>query len=256
MSDIKRLVDSLKRMNNDLNERNMLDKIMFGEVISALPLQIKVDNRLIIDSDFIISIDNLYLGDKVIITRAQGGQLFAVLGRINQKIYWKDENAGGVSLTKASYNQPNLITINATNILTYAFDGETKLEELHWSKEINHDYVPGTNLRPHVHLYPTTNGAGNIKFFLEYWIKENGTAPVTGITSFVVASPQIAWEEVTVEFDDEIDGTDLGIGAQGHYRIYRNPTDAQDTYSADIAIGTLGYHFQSDSLGSRDIFIK
>lgn len=255
MSDIKRLVNSLKRMNNNLTERNMPDKIMFGEVISANPLQIKVDNRFIIDSDFIISIDNLYLGDKVIMTRAQGGQLFAVLGRINQRIYWRDENAGGISLTKAAANQPDLITINGTSILTYGLDGVSKLEELHWNREVNHDYVPGTNLIPHVHIYPTTAHVGNIKLFLDYWIK-NGSVLVTGTTSLVCSCTGIAWDEVKINFDDEIDGSDLGIGAQGHYRIYRNPTDAQDTYNYDVALGTLGYHYQSDSLGSREVVIK
>jgi hypothetical protein len=39
-------------------------------------------------------------------------------------------------------------------------------------------------------------------------------------------------------------------------RIYRTPTDAQDTYTSDAGLLTLGIHYQKDSFGSRQEFIK
>ena len=169
---------------------------------------------------------------------------------------WKDINLGGVSLTKAAANQPDLITINGTNILTYAFDGGTKLEELHGSFELQHDYKEGTDLVPHTHIYPTTTGAGNIKIFLEYYVKFHDKVAVTGVTSFVVASGGVAWNEIRVNFDDVIDGTALTIGEQCHFRVYRDPTDAQDTYTGDVAIATIGVHYEIDTVGSRTITTK
>lgn len=169
---------------------------------------------------------------------------------------WKDENAGGVSLTKANSNQPDLITINGTNILTYAFDGVNSLEELHWNVEIQHDYKEGTDLWPHMHFYPTTTGAGNVKFFLEYYIKESGNTPVQGTTSFVLAAGGVAWEELRINFDDVIDGTNLSIADQAHFRVYRDPNDVEDTYGDDVAIATLGYHYEIDTVGSRGIVTK
>jgi len=114
MSDIKRLVNSLKRMNNNLNERNMNDKIIFGEVIEINPLKVKVDNRFIIDEDFLILTTNvkekklnlqhlhtysggntgnslndevvvipaLGVGEKVIVFRIKGGQEFIIFDRL------------------------------------------------------------------------------------------------------------------------------------------------------------------------------
>ncbi len=114
MSDVKRLVNSLKRMNNNLNERNMNDKIIFGEVIETNPLKVKADNRFIIDEDFLILTTNvkekklnlqhlhsysggstgtalddeitvipaLSISEKVMLLRIKGGQEFIILDRL------------------------------------------------------------------------------------------------------------------------------------------------------------------------------
>ena len=164
---------------------------------------------------------------------------------------WKDINIGGVSLTRQANKQPDLVAINGTNILTYAFDGASSEEEVHGGFEIQHDYKEGTDLIPHLHLYPTTTGAGNIKFFLDYYIKENGLAPVTGTTSFVIAAGGTAWEELRSNFDSVIDGSTITIGAQCSFKLYRDPTDAEDTYGADVAISTFGVHYEIDTIGSR-----
>lgn len=169
---------------------------------------------------------------------------------------WKDENAGGVSLAKAAGNQPDLVTINGTNIITYAFDGGASLEELHWGNEIQHDYKEGTDLWPHMHFYPTTDAVGDIKFTLEYYIKSKGVTPVQGTTSLVTSSGGVAWEEIRINFDDVIDGTNLTIADQAHFRIFRDPTDAQDGYTNDVAIATVGYHYEVDTVGSRGIVSK
>lgn len=169
---------------------------------------------------------------------------------------WRDENAGGVSLTKAVANQPDLVTINGTNIITYAFDGGSTLEELHWANELQHDYKENTDIQPHMHLYPTTDAVGDIKFTLEYYIKKNGTTATQGTTTFVTSSGGTAWEEIRINFDDVIDGTNLEIASQCHFRIFRDPSDVQDGYTNDVAIATVGYHYEVDTIGSRQITTK
>lgn len=169
---------------------------------------------------------------------------------------WRDENAGGIALTRAAANRPDLTTINGTNILTYAFDGGGSLEELHWGTEIQHDYKEGTDIWPHIHFYPTTDAVGDIKFTLEYYIKSRGVATVQGTTSFVTSSGGTAWEEIRIDFDDVIDGTNLTIADQAHFRIFRDSSDAQDGYTNDVAIATVGYHYEVDTVGSRQITTK
>lgn len=169
---------------------------------------------------------------------------------------WEDLNAGGVNLTLAASGQPDKVAINGSNIISYAFDGVASAEELHWCVELPHTYKEGTDLRPHIHLYPTTNAAGNIRFTLEWYISRCTLAPITGSTSVTVAAPEVAWQEIRTEFDDVIDGSDLTIAAQLHFRVRRTPADAADTYAADVALGTIGIHYQKDTLGSYQVFTK
>lgn len=176
---------------------------------------------------------------------------------IGNATVWKDLNIGGVTLTRRASNQPDIVTIDSTNIVSYGFDGAgSGTEEAHGSFELQHDYKTNTDLVPHAHIYPTTADAGNIKFFLDYWVKINGVSAVTGTTSFVQAAGGTAWEEIRVNFDDVIDGSTIVIGSQIHFRIYRDAGDEQDTYGADAVLGTLGIHYEIDTIGSRQITTK
>lgn len=169
---------------------------------------------------------------------------------------WKDENLGGINLTKATANQPTNIKIDNTNILTYAFDGGGSIEEAHGSFELQHDYKEGTDLWPHLHYYTTSIATGNVKWFLDYWISIPDTTIVSGTTSVVTPTNGIAWHQFLVDFDDLIDGTNLLIASQIHFRIYRDSGDVEDTYVDQVAVGTVGIHYKVDTVGSRQITTK
>ena len=53
-----------------------------------------------------------------------------------------------------------------------------------------------------------------------------------------------------------VSGANIKIGDQVAFRLYRNPTDAQDTYPDDACVITFGIHSQIDTLGSRNITPK
>lgn len=169
---------------------------------------------------------------------------------------WDDINIGGVNLAKGASNQPTLHTIDDTSILTYAFDGGTLTQALHGNCELNHTYKEGTDLKPHAHFYPTTAGTGNVKIFLDYWIKvgEDSSTTIKGTLSDVVAVTG-QWNQIFASFGDIV-GTNIKIGAQMHFRIYRVPSDVEDTYVDEVAIGSFGVHFQKNTLGSSQVYIK
>ena len=183
-----------------------------------------------------------------IVTRAWEG-FFQFLHRYT-KPRWRDTNVGGVSLTKAAANQPDLVTLDGTNIITYAFDGATKTEEAHGAFELQHDYQEGTDIYPHVHWYPSNTGTGNVEWFLDYLIKE-GTTPIrlTGTMSIVSAASGTAFTPTFAEFG-AITGTTLKIGSQIHFRLYLVPTGTHDTYASDALLGTFGIHYRIDAPGS------
>lgn len=208
------------------------------------------DKLLFVDA----SADVVQLGDPTggSYTQFESDGTMAAIGNATT---WKDINVGGVTLTQAVANRPTLTTITGTNILTYAFNGVSLLNELHGAFEIQHDYKVGSDIVPHVHFYPTTTGAGNVKWNMEYWIKDDNIAPITGTISSTTAVNGIAWEEIRTNLATVV-GTNIKIGSQFHFRLWRDPNDVADTYGADAAIGTVGIHYECDTLGSRQITTK
>ena len=170
---------------------------------------------------------------------------------------YEDLNVGGLALTKASSNQPTLTTLDGTNILSYAFQGTNNINELHGSFELSHSYKEGTDLHVHAHFYPTTNDVNDVKIYIDYYILigETNSTVKSGTFSAVQTTPGSAWNNMLFSLG-VIDGTGLKTGSQIHFRVYRDPTDAQDTYENDVVIGTFGIHYQKNTLGTRQIITK
>jgi hypothetical protein len=174
-------------------------------------------------------------------------RFFAALKKFTEP-RWLDINIGGVALTKAASNQPSLVQLNGTSILSYGLGGTSGTNELHGSFELQHDYQEGSDIWPHVHWYPDTSGTGNVILNLDYCIFQD-SGNTTGTMAVTTAAPGVAWKEVFSEFGS-ITGTDLKIGSQIHLRLWRNASATGDTYAGNAAIGTLGIHCIVDFPGS------
>jgi hypothetical protein len=166
----------------------------------------------------------------------------------------QDINISGANLGFGA-STPDLINLDTTSIQVRAFDGTAITEQLSGGFELQHDYKEGTDIYPHAHLLPTTSASGTFKFFLEYYIRRANTLKLTATISASMATNSIAWEELRLSFP-VITGADLKIGDQIFFRIYRVPTDATDTYTADVALSTFGIHYLVDGFGSRQISTK
>lgn len=168
---------------------------------------------------------------------------------------YKDINIGGTSLGTGPA-EPSLINLDNTNIKVYAMSGTNPTpDELYGSFELQHDYKEGTPLHPHIHFLPTTSDAGNVKFFLEYYLRDDNALKLTGTLSSVSSTGSIAWQEIRTEFGT-ISNSSIKIGSQIFFRLYRDAADVQDTYSFDVALSTVGIHYEIDTVGSRQIAIK
>lgn len=152
---------------------------------------------------------------------------------------------------------PDSISLDGTGIKISAFDGAGTLEESSAHKELNHDYKEGTDLYFHLHCRPTTAAAGDIRWFMEVYITEaNGpTVRFNNTLSVVVATRLVAWDTIIVSVGT-VAGANLKIGDQVDLRLFRDPTDPLDTYGADAAVSTFGYHYLVNSLGSRELGAK
>lgn len=167
---------------------------------------------------------------------------------------WTDLNFSVASLTRGA-SAPDFIHLGSSNIEVVAFDGAATAEEVSGVVELQHWWVEGTRLNPHLHWYPTDNSAGNVKWQLDYILLGVGDVAGAGTTFVKVVTAEGAWQHHYTDFD-WITTTGYKIGSQLHFRLYRDPTDAQDTYGSDAATATFGIHLQVDGLGSRSRFVK
>lgn len=88
MSNTQKFIGALKQINKGVKDNSQDVTFYYGQVIEIHPLQIQVDQRFILDEDFLVltstvAVNNsLHIGDKVVLLRAQGGQQYIVLDKV------------------------------------------------------------------------------------------------------------------------------------------------------------------------------
>lgn len=151
--------------------------------------------------------------------------------------------------------RPDKITL-VGNIDAYGFNGASITEEMSSSFEMPHTYKVGTDLRPHIHWCPSNTNSGSVKWQLEVTTAGVGVAfPSTTTVTATQASDETDRAHQVIEFD-VIDGTNINIGDITGFRLFRDPTDGADTYGSDAIFLSLGFHYEIDGDGSRQVFVK
>jgi len=182
-----------------------------------------------------------------------------------KRVHWtqfayEDANVGTVSL-RAGASAPDLIQLRGSNVYAYAFNGGVTTEQLFGAIEVPHSADENATITFHVHWMPTSAAAGNVRWALEYYLVSPDTTIPAAANAVVVvqAAAGIAWRDQRADFPTIPQGADpaLVIGSQLVFRFYRNPNHADDTYAADACVhGTIGFHYQINSVGSRQITVK
>ncbi len=168
---------------------------------------------------------------------------------------WEDENVGDVLLGRGA-SAPDLVQVNSGTIYLPGFDGVNTTEQLFASIEIPHSYKQGSNLIFHVHWAPVNADVGNVLWQLTYSITEDGDAQSAETTIEIQqAAPGVAWEQNRADFP-AINGAALLIENQIDFRFFRDPSDDDDTYGSDAVVKTVGFHYEKDTVGSRQITTK
>lgn len=126
------------------------------------------------------------------------------------------------------------------------------------SIEFPHDYKEGTDIVFHVHWagQDAPSGTDNVRWQLTYSVTRDGV--VTPATTTVVAADDTAfdtqyeWMRTDVA---TITGTNFKIGDQFNFTLTRIAASG-DAYAGEAIVATLGFHYQTDTLGSRLIGTK
>jgi len=161
-------------------------------------------------------------------------------------------------ILRAGAPAPDIIPVlpAPSNVRGWGFDGGVTTEMLEGGQEMTHDYVQGTDIVPHVHWSPTDNGGGNVKWQLEIsWTNDGAVSLAPTTISSVQATGGAAWRHNRADFP-ALAGAGKLIGSYLDFRLFRDPTDAQDTYGSDAWLRGIGFHYQKDTVGSRQVIIK
>ncbi|MBE2231033.1 MAG: hypothetical protein IAE96_10345 [Chitinophagaceae bacterium] len=137
-------------------------------------------------------------------------------------------------------------------------------EAMSFTVQLPHTWKEGTTIYPHIHWLPKSTASGNVEWNLDYsWVSYDPVTPQVfpaHTTSTVVANgPFTARSHVITALTPDnagIDGTGQKISSILICRIWRNSSNANDTYSYDAGLLFVDFHIQVDGWGSRQEYIK
>lgn len=140
--------------------------------------------------------------------------------------------------------------IDGTFVFKFS-DSNADDESVHFIAQLPHSYKEGSNLRPHIHWAPDSDGAGRVAWSFEYTIQNIGEVFPSTTTDVKDASTGSIENLHNICGFDEIDGSNLKISSIIVCRLTRKTTEITDTYTGNACFLEFDFHFQKNSMGSR-----
>ncbi|NOU46801.1 MAG: hypothetical protein HOO86_07040 [Bacteroidales bacterium] len=148
----------------------------------------------------------------------------------------------------------------------YFVDGANP-DAMSFSVQLPHAWKEGTTVYPHVHWIPNNTSTGDVQWNLDYsWQNYVSGATVafpvktTSTVVATIATNSYRHHLITAltEGNAGLDGTGKKISSMIVCRIWRNASagNAADTYAGNVGGLFVDFHYQSDTYGSRQEYIK
>lgn len=137
------------------------------------------------------------------------------------------------------------------------FFSDSSEDELYFETQLPHEWITGTELRPHLHLarVATAVSGTKVRFGLEYTVSNPVNAPgnTFGTTLFTGGTLTVgaAYEHQILQMT-AISGADLRASAVLVGRLYRDVGHADDDWAAAVAALSFDIHYQQRGAGSLD----
>lgn len=221
---------------------------------TALVLKTNATSRVNVSSDGITKIGDVTNGNDTKI-EADGTLVFEGSAEV-----WDDLR---VSLDKGSSSASLEYVFTNPGPQIWYFRNNEGLEMMSFVVQLPHSWKEGTIIYPHVHWLPKASKTGNVEWNLDYsWQNYDSTTPLvfpTFSTSTVtVAGPFTANTHriTSLTGGSGLNGTGKKISSILICRIWRNSSNAADTYADDAGLLSLDFHYQIDTVGSRAEYVK
>lgn len=147
------------------------------------------------------------------------------------------------------------MTFDTTNIGFLA--NATATQSIGIIAQLPHSWKQESTIRPHIHWMPTTTNTGNVLWRMEYkWTNINDTESGSWTTLDILgAGSGTAFKHQLISFG-AISGVGMKISSILSIKISRIGGDASDTYTADALLKEVDIHFEIDSVGSKNLYVK
>lgn len=241
--------DSASAVHNilDFPGTSTANENVFNEAGSALlDLRAESDteaNMIFLDA----SADTLYLGGSTNGVKITKGGDLTLIGTATA---YNDLPPNGATVG-AGGSAPSFTAYNG-NLRGYEFIGAALTKEMQMQWQFPHSWKAGTSIEPHVHLYvPNDATGGVIKFGCEYtWVNIDGTEGATTTVTGTLTIPANAGNLHKVLSFGAIAGTGMTESSVFSARIYRNPTDAADTFGSSVWLKSADIHHEVEKFGA------
>lgn len=174
--------------------------------------------------------------------------------------YWDDLRVPLSATNAGPVNAPSFAKFiddgaGSTGVHTYLFDQNTE-EEVFFVAQMPHKWLEGSTIYPHIHWFPTDNTAGFVRWGLEFTKARPFTVmPSTQLFSVQALAGGTALTHQIDSFGPLVMTGDT-ISTMFMCRLFREAAHAGDTYAADAGGLEVDFHYQLDTPGSKQEFIK
>lgn len=174
----------------------------------------------------------------------------------NSAYIWDDLGESFVVKATSGSGNPSFGSVGRGNLQGLLFASGT-MNQVWIDFHINHKYALGTKVYPHIHWMPLTTHTGTVRWGIEYSVAKGFDqqafgAPTTVYVNHVVSvSSQYKHLISEVSDADAIPATNLEPDTFVKCRIFRDGSNALDTFAANVHAWRCDLHYQVARIGTR-----
>ena len=162
---------------------------------------------------------------------------------------WTDLRVPGISGVGGAGVSPTFAQIGSTGIYAMRFSA-TVVNRMHFAAQLPHSYMPGTEIRPHLHWMPDGTDTGNALWEMDYLWLNMGEAVGSEATLQVLAAGNGNNLEHQVGGFSTIAKTNAMPSSMLIFSIARLGNDGTDTLTDPAFLLEMDFHYQQGPAGS------
>lgn len=168
---------------------------------------------------------------------------------------WDDLQVNISSVRLPASGAPVWTAYKGGYVLSFSKSADNKI---YFTAQIPHSYKEGSDIEFHLHLAYPNAGTGDIRWNFTYsWANMGSDFPAETTVTTDIASPNDADNHQYAEIAASISGTGKTISSVLLCSLEREGTDAvNDDYDDVVYLVALDFHFEKDTVGSRQEAVK